>query len=80
MIAQTAAEKLGGAEPNLKVPYYIIDGKVYYRSNDEMVGDGSVRSWMTESGKGTVKAMVDGQQYLAKAAARSDPSSPQCDQ
>ena len=56
-----AAEKLGGAEPNLKVPYYIIDGKVYYRSNDEMVGDGSVRSWMTESGKGTVKAMVDGQ-------------------
>jgi len=57
----TAAEKLGGAEPNLKVPYYIIDGKVYYRSNDEMVGDGSVKSWMTESGKGTVKAMVDGQ-------------------
>jgi hypothetical protein len=56
-----AAEKLGGAEPNLKVPYYIIDGKVYYRSNDEMVGDGSVKSWMTESGKGTVKAMVDGQ-------------------
>jgi len=56
-----AAEKLGGAEPNLKVPYYMIDGKVYYRSNDEMVGDGSVRSWMTESGKGTVKAMVDGQ-------------------
>jgi hypothetical protein len=57
----TAAEGLGGAEPNLKVPYYMIDGKVYYRSNDEMVGDGSVRSWMTESGKGTVKAMVDGQ-------------------
>ena len=56
-----AAEGLGGAEPNLKVPYYIIDGKVYYRSNDEMVGDGSVRSWMTESGKGTVKAMIDGQ-------------------
>ena len=57
----TAAVGRGGAEPNLKVPYYIIDGKVYYRSNDEMVGDGSVKSWMTESGKGTVKAMVDGQ-------------------
>jgi len=57
----TAAEGLGGAEPNLKVPYYIIDGKVYYRSNDEMVGDGSVKSWMTESGKGTVKVMIDGQ-------------------
>jgi hypothetical protein len=56
-----AAEKLGGAEPNLKVPYYMIDGKVYYRANDEMVGDGSVQSWMTTTGKGTVKAMVQGQ-------------------
>jgi hypothetical protein len=57
----TAAESLGGAEANLKVPYYMIDGKVYYRSNDEMVGDGSVKSWMTTQGKGTVKVMVDGQ-------------------
>ena len=56
-----AAEKLGGAEANLKVPYYMIDGKVYYRANDEMVGDGSVQSWMTTTGKGTVKAMVQGQ-------------------
>jgi hypothetical protein len=56
-----AAQNLGGAEANLKVPYYMIDGKVYYRSNDEMVGDGSVKSWMTTAGKGTVKAMVDGQ-------------------
>jgi hypothetical protein len=56
-----AAEKLGGAEANLKVPYYMIDGKVYYRANDEMVGDGSVQSWMTTQGKGTVKAMVQGQ-------------------
>lgn len=57
----TAAEKLGGAEPNLKVGYYMIDGKVHYRANDKQVGDGSVKSWMTESGKGTIKAMVDGQ-------------------
>lgn len=57
----TAAQNLGGAEANLKVPYYMIDGKVYYRSNDEMVGDGSVKSWMTTAGKGTVKAMVEGQ-------------------
>jgi hypothetical protein len=57
----TAAEGLGGAEANLKVPYYMIDGKVYYRANDEMVGDGSVKSWMTTQGKGTVKVMVDGQ-------------------
>jgi len=57
----TAAEKLGGAEPNLKVPYYMIDGKVYTRANDEMVGDGSVKSWMTTQGKGTVKVMVEGQ-------------------
>jgi len=56
-----AAQNLGGAEANLKVPYYMIDGKVYYRSNDEMVGDGSVKSWMTTAGKGTVKAMVEGQ-------------------
>jgi hypothetical protein len=57
----TAAERLGGAEPNLKVPYYMIDGKVHTRANDEMVGDGSVKSWMTTAGKGTVKAMVEGQ-------------------
>lgn len=57
----TAAEKLGGAEPNLKVPYYMIDGKVYTRANDEMVGDGSVKSWMTTQGTGTVKVMVEGQ-------------------
>jgi hypothetical protein len=57
----TAAEKLGGAEPNLKVGYYMIDGKVHTRSDDRMVGDGSAKSWMTETGKGTVKAMVDGQ-------------------
>jgi hypothetical protein len=57
----TAAEGLGGAEANLKVPYYMIDGKVYYRSNDEMVGDGSVKSWMTTAGKGTIKVMVEGQ-------------------
>lgn len=56
-----AASKLGGAEPNLKVPYYMIDNKVYYRSNDEMVGDGSVKSWMTTQGDGTVKVMVEGQ-------------------
>lgn len=57
----TAAERLGGAEPNLKVPYYMIDGKVHTRANDEMVGDGSVQSWMTTQGKGTVKVMVEGQ-------------------
>ena len=57
----TAAEGMGGAEPNLKVPYYMIDGKVHTRANDEMVGDGSVKSWMTTAGKGTVKAMVEGQ-------------------
>jgi hypothetical protein len=57
----TAAEGMGGAEPNLKVPYYMIDGKVHTRANDEMVGDGSVKSWMTTTGTGTVKAMVEGQ-------------------
>jgi hypothetical protein len=39
----------------------MIDGKVYYRANDEMVGDGSVKSWMTTSGTGTIKVMVEGQ-------------------
>ena len=57
----TAAEGMGGAEPNLKVPYYMIDGKVHTRANDEMVGDGSVQSWMTTQGKVTVKVMVEGQ-------------------
>jgi hypothetical protein len=57
----TAAEGMGGAEPNLKVPYYMIDGKVHTRANDEMVGDGSVQSWMTTQGKGTVKVMIEGQ-------------------
>jgi len=56
-----AAQRLGGAEPNLKPAYYMIDGLVYTRSNDKIVGDGSVKSWMTDSGNQSVKVMIDGQ-------------------
>jgi hypothetical protein len=56
-----AANKVGAAEPNLKVQYFMIDKKVYARSNDKIVGDGSVKPWMTTQGDGTVKVMVDGQ-------------------
>jgi hypothetical protein len=56
-----AAQRLGGAEPNLKPAYYMIDGLVYTRSNDKLVGDGSVKSWMTDSGNQSVKVMIDGQ-------------------
>ena len=56
-----AANKVGAAEPNLKVQYFMIDGKVHSRSSDKIIGDGSVKSWMTTQGDGTVKVMVDGQ-------------------
>jgi hypothetical protein len=56
-----AASKMGGAEPNLKVQYFMIDGKVYSRSSDKIIGDGSVKPWMTTQGDGTIKVMVDGQ-------------------
>jgi hypothetical protein len=54
------ATRMGGAEPNLKVEYYMIDDQVYKRANDELVGD--IQPWMTTSeGKGLAKVMVDGQ-------------------
>lgn len=54
------ATRMGGAEPNLKVEYYMIDDQVYKRANDELVGE--VQPWMTTSeGKGLAKVMVDGQ-------------------
>lgn len=61
------AVKLGGAEPNLKEQYALIDGEVNIikRTKDgesyEVFGDGKVKPWMTEQTKGSVKIMIDGQ-------------------
>lgn len=62
-----AAVKLGGAEPNLKQQFALIDGEVHIikRTKDgetsEVYGDGEVKPWMTTSTAGAVKVMIDGQ-------------------
>lgn len=58
--AMDAAVKAGVAVPNLKPQYDFVDGKVVFRKNGEVVGDGSIRADMTESEKGAVKIVVDG--------------------
>jgi hypothetical protein len=67
-----AAVKLGGAEPNLKKQFALIDGAVHIikRTKDEdgivhetseIYGDGLVQPWMTTNTSGAVKVMIDGQ-------------------
>lgn len=62
-----AAVKLGGAEPNLKQQFAMIDGKVHILKRtksgeeSEVYGDGEVKPWMTTSTAGAVKVMIDGQ-------------------
>jgi len=51
----------GAVMPNLKLQYEFIDGNVVNRSTGEIIGDGSVKPYMTTADKGTVKMMNDGQ-------------------
>ena len=47
--------------PNLRPQYYMEGGQVYNRANDEIVGDGSLKPWMTSNDSGTnAKVIVDG--------------------
>lgn len=62
-----AAVDFGAALPNLKVQYTLDnDGKVVSRSSGEVIGDGSVKPYMTTSDKGAIKFMVDGQPVYYK--------------
>lgn len=56
-----AAMEVGAAIPNLKVGLAWEDGKVVSTKSGELVGDGSLRPEYMESGKGTVKTMMNGQ-------------------
>jgi len=56
-----AAMEVGAAIPNLKVGLAWEDGQVVSTKSGEVVGDGSLRAEYTESGKGTVKTMINGQ-------------------
>jgi len=55
------ATNFGAVMPNLKLQYEFIDGNVVNRSTGEIIGDGSVKPYMTTADKGTVKMMNDGQ-------------------
>ena len=56
------ATEMGAATPNLKVQYTLNDdGKVVTRSSGEVIGDGSVKPYMTTTDKGAIKIMRDGQ-------------------
>ena len=55
------ATNFGAVMPNLKLQYEFIDGNVINRSTGEIIGDGSVKPYMTTADKGTVKMMNDGQ-------------------
>ena len=56
------ATEMGAATPNLKVQYTLDDdGKVVSRSSGEVIGDGSVKPYMTTADKGAIKVMRDGQ-------------------
>jgi hypothetical protein len=56
------ATDMGAATPNLKVQYTLNDdGKVVTRSSGEVIGDGSVKPYMTTTDKGAIKIMRDGQ-------------------
>jgi hypothetical protein len=56
-----AAMEVGAAIPNLKVGLSWEDGQVVSSKTGEVVGDGSLRPEYMESGKGTVKTMMNGQ-------------------
>ena len=56
-----AAMEVGAAIPNLKPGLSWEDGKVVSTKSGEVVGDGSLRAEYTESGKGMVKTMINGQ-------------------
>lgn len=56
-----AAMEAGAAIPNLKVGLAWEDGQVVSTKSGEVVGDGSLRAEYTETGKGTVKTMINGQ-------------------
>jgi hypothetical protein len=57
-----AAVEAGAAEPNLKPQYELVDGKVFMRKTGEMVDDGEVKPWQTESsGQNGMYYMVNGQ-------------------
>ncbi|CAK0760864.1 hypothetical protein CCP3SC15_260005 [Gammaproteobacteria bacterium] len=56
-----AAMEAGAAIPNLKVGLSWEDGQVVSSKTGEVVGDGSLRPEYMESGKGTVKTMINGQ-------------------
>jgi hypothetical protein len=56
------ATEMGAATPNLKVQYTLNDdGKVVTRSSGEVIGDGSVKPYMTTTDKGAIKIMREGQ-------------------
>jgi hypothetical protein len=56
------ATEMGAATPNLKIQYTLNDdGKVVTRSSGEVIGDGSVKPYMTTTDKGAIKIMRDGQ-------------------
>jgi GNAT superfamily N-acetyltransferase len=56
------ATEMGAATPNLKVQYTLDDdGKVVSRSSGEVIGDGSVKPYMTTADKGAIKVMREGQ-------------------
>ena len=58
-----AAFEQAGAMPSLKPQYMWRNNKVYLRSNEELVGDGSLQGWMTtrpDGAKTTVKVMMEG--------------------
>lgn len=62
-----AAVDFGAALPNLKVQYTLDnDGKVVSRSSGEIIGDGSVKPYMTTADKGTIKLMREGQPVYYK--------------
>lgn len=66
-VQDAASPDFNGTAPNLKTQYYMVDGVVYNRSNDEIAGDGTVQPWMTSSeGKDLAKIMVNGQEMYYK--------------
>jgi len=56
-----ATMEAGATIPNMKPGLAYRDGQVISTKNDEVVGDGKLRPEYTESGKGMVKIMKDGQ-------------------
>ena len=55
-----AAVNLNGATPSLKPGFEWIDGKVFSSQSGEMIEDGELKPWQTQSATGTVKYVQDG--------------------